>query len=741
MIIRDLTGIGMVLCLAGGSAAAQSIEATGTQERLLTATRASAPISVDGNLDEPAWTVTPIARGFVQNEPSEGDPATFDTEVRVVYDEEAIYFGVMAADPDPSRIAVNDLKKDYAVDGSDAFVILLDTFHDGRNGYQFATNPAGAKWDAQLANEGRDFNVNWDGIWRVETRITETGWVAEIAIPFRTLKFADRDPQTWGVNFRRKVRRLNEDSFWSPLPRIYGLERVSMAGTLDGMRGIRAGRNIRIKPYVSTSGSTVGQGSTRGDFDGGLDVKYGVTTGLVWDFTVNTDFSQVEADEQQVNLTRFSLFFPEKRDFFLENAGMFDFGSTAGFFGNFGGAISYGSRLSRAPQMRMFFSRRIGLSDQGAAIPIVGGTRLSGRSGAYSLGVLNIQQREADASPAANFTAVRLRRDILANSDIGAVLFNKEEGGPSYNRVGGVDANFRFGYVSINGFVAKSMSAAPLGDGSGNPYVARGFFEYEDRSWQLRGGIDAIGAQFENDLGFIPRRGINNHTGNIAHAFRSERFPGWLREIRPHWEFEMATLQDGGSLDQRFNGFHLPFSLSNGGFAEFGLNSNEEEIVVPFTLNPDRGAVVFPGRHEFTEYFALFNGDPSARVTPAIRYSFGRFYGGYKRSYAFGPSVRPNEKLSASLNLQINDIELPSAKYVSTLATARINYNFSTSVFLNALLQYNTDTDQLSSNLRFNIIHRPLSDLFLVYNERRDERMNLRLDRALIAKFTYMLAL
>src|SRR5688572_33374901 len=406
-----LTVIVVCLTWSGGAALAQAPQGASSEERTAVAARAASPIALDGRLDEAAWQVAPVAREFIQNEPREGEPATFDTEVRIVYDENAIYFGVVAPDPEPSRIIVADLKKDYAVDGSDAFVILLDTFHDGRNGYQFATNPGGAKWDAQLANEGRDFNVNWDGIWSVQTSITETGWVAEIAIPFRALKFADRDPQTWGVNFRRKVRRLNEDSFWSPLPRIYGLERVSMAGTLDGMRGIRAGQNLRIKPYVSSSGATVGRAPTRGDFDGGFDVKYGVTTGLVWDFTVNTDFSQVEADEQQVNLTRFSLFFPEKRDFFLENAGMFDFGSTAGNIGNFGGAISYGSRLSRTPQMRMFFSRRIGLSDDGRPIPIIGGTRLSGRSGAYSLGALNIQQSETDGYASANFTAVRLRRD------------------------------------------------------------------------------------------------------------------------------------------------------------------------------------------------------------------------------------------------------------------------------------------------------------------------------------------
>jgi hypothetical protein len=734
----------LVVCLACsvGPAVAQNQQATSSDERTTTAIRATSPIAVDGRLDEPAWQSAPPARGFIQNEPREGEPATFDTEVRIVYDEEAIYFGVVAADPDPSRIVVADLKKDYAVDGSDAFVILLDTFHDGRNGYQFATNPAGAKWDAQLANEGRDFNANWDGIWAVETRITETGWVAEIVIPFRTLKFADRDPQTWGINFRRKVRRLNEDSFWSPLPRIYGLERISMAGTLDGLRGIRAGRSLRIKPYLSTSGSSVGRQPTRGDFDGGLDVKYGLTTGLVWDFTVNTDFSQVEADEQQVNLTRFSLFFPEKRDFFLENAGVFDFGSTGGgFFGGNSGAVRYGSRLSRVPQMRLFFSRRIGLSEDGQAIPIVAGTRLSGRSGAYSVGAMNIQQDEVAGVAAANISALRLRRDILTNSDVGAVLLNKEDAGPGYNRMAGVDANFRFGFVTLNGVAARSMSDEQAAPGGGNEYAARAFAQYQDRTWQFRWGLDAIGGQFENELGFVPQRGVNAQTGNVAHAFRSTRLPGWAREIRPHWEFEMYTRQDDGSLDQRFSGYHLPLEFSNGGFAEVGVNTYAEVIEVPFTLNGARRAVVSTGRHRFTEYFALFNGDPAAPITPALRYSFGTFYDGYKRSYSIGPSMRVNERLNASLNLQINDIDLPGVSYVSTLATARVNYSFSTSVFLNALVQYNTDTSQLSSNVRFNIIHRPLSDFFLVYNERRDERTNVRLDRALIAKFTYMLAM
>ena len=372
--------------------------------RRLDAIRLAGEITLDGALDEPSWSQAPMAHNFVQNDPREGMPATFDTEVRVLYDDDAMYFGVFAMDDQPSRIIANDLKKDFNTDQNDGFRIILDTFHDQRNGYQFATNPAGAKWDAQMVNEGRESNANWDGIWDVATRITETGWYAEIRIPFRTLRFSAADVQIWGMNFERKVRRLNEDSYWSPVPRIYDIQRVSLAGTLEGMRGVRPGKDLRIKPYVLSSGSTIGGSATRGDFEGGFDVKYGVTTGLTWDFTVNTDFSQVEADEQQVNLTRFSLFFPEKRDFFLENSGIFQFGgATQGGGGN---NITSG-RQNQSQDMRLFFSRRIGLSDDGQAIPILGGTRLTGRQGVYSVGLLNIQQREEGPVPATNFTALR----------------------------------------------------------------------------------------------------------------------------------------------------------------------------------------------------------------------------------------------------------------------------------------------------------------------------------------------
>ena len=699
-------------------------------ERHLPAVRATGPLVLDGALDETAWATAPMAQHFVQSDPREGQPATFDTEVRVLYDDDSLYFGVFAKDEEASRIIVNDLKKDYNTEGSDGFRIILDTFHDERNGYQFATNPAGAKWDAQVSNEGRETNANWDGIWEVVTRITETGWVAEIRIPFRTLKFNGAEAQTWGMNFERKVRRLNEDSFWSPIPRIYDITRVSLAGTVDGFRGLRPGRNIRVKPYALTSSNTVGRLGADGDFDAGLDVKYGVTSGLTWDFTVNTDFSQAEADEQQINLSRFSLFFPEKRDFFLENSGIFQFGAGGGGFGQGGGG-----------DLRLFFSRRIGLSEAGASVPILAGTRLTGRQGAYSIGVLNMQQRSLGAVPAANFTALRLRRDLLANSDIGAVLLNKEVDGPGFNRVAGLDANFRFGpSVSLNAYGAKTFSSEPAVRPQGNDYTMRVAGRFDGRVWQTNGRFDTIGARFNDEMGFVPRLGVDNAFLFAGRRFRPAKISSWVREIRPHWQIDSYIRQDGGGLDSRNQDFHLPLAFQDGGSMEVGVNPNTEVVRAPFTINTSRGVQVNPGRYEFKEYFVFWNTSNAARVSFNNRYSIGRFYDGYRRSYTFGPSVRLNEHFNASLNLAVNDIELSTGSFVSKLLTTRVNYNFNTRMFVNALVQYNSDNHQWTSNLRFNVIHRPLSDFFLVYNEGRDERTGQMVSRAIIAKMTYLVA-
>ena len=742
-LVRPLASV--LLLVSAATAAAQPSQNGGIdydaarRDRRMQATPAQGPIALDGRLDEPSWGTAPVAKGFVQNDPREGEPATYDTEVRLLYDDRALYIGVFAKDPEPGQIIVNELRKDFNTGSADGFQVVIDTFHDERNGYQFAINPMGAKWDAQMSNEGRDNNANWDGIWDVGARIGEDGWYAEIEIPFKTLKFGPDAMQTWGINFQRRLRRRNENSYWSPLRRIHQLSRVSMAGTVEGLQGLKPGANIRIKPYALANLNKVAGVDVDRDYDAGFDVKYGVTSGLTWDFTVNTDFSQVEADEQQVNLTRFSLFFPEKRDFFLENSGVFQFGAGADRGG--GGGGGGGGRQNQSQDMVFFFSRQIGLSPTGGAIPLLAGSRLTGRVGGWSLGALNIQQREKDNSPSTNFTALRLRRNILANSDIGVMMLNKEPEGAAYNRAFGADANFRFFRdLTMNFAAARSSSPPAKAPGSGDDWYSKSSFGYRDSFWETRGAYQTIGSRFNDEMGFVPRLGVDNGEFYLGTHIRPRRFQSWLRETFPHFQIENFTKRNGGGLESRYMDWHWPITLQNSTFVEIGTNPNVEVIDDRFAINSRRGIFVEPGRYEFKEHFLLANTNSSAPLSFNIRYGLGDFYDGYKRSYTVGGTYRMNQHLNVSLSDSINDIDLSTGSFVTNLVTARVNYYFSTKVFVNALVQYNTDTHQWSSNMRLDIIHRPLSDIYLVYNERHDSRSGALISRAVIAKMTYLLA-
>ncbi|HVH28800.1 MAG TPA: hypothetical protein VM818_18695, partial [Vicinamibacterales bacterium] len=393
--------------------------------------------------------------------------------------------------------------------------------------------------------------------------------------------------------------------------------------------------------------------------------------------------------------------------------------------------------------MRLFFSRTIGLSAAGQEIPILAGTRLTGRQGAYSIGLLNVQQREQDPAigftPATNFTAVRVRRDIFANSDIGGIVLNKEEAGSRYNRVTGVDANFRFGYLTLNGYAAKTFSPQSTVPGSGNDYGTRASGRYEDRSWQFAARRDGIGERFNDEMGFVPRRGVDNTYLFAGRRFRPLGLSRWVREIRPHWQIDMFTRQEGG-LESKYQDWHLPFAFQDSSNMELGFNPSVEVVRTPFTINSAQGIVVNPGRYEFNEFFIFWNTNAASRLSVNTRYSTGGFYDGTRQSYTIGPSIRLNENFNAAVNLQINDVELSTGAFVTKLLTTRVNYNVNTKMFVNALLQYNSDSRQWSSNVRFNLIHRPLSDFFLVYNERRDERTGDLIDRALVAKLTYLVA-
>jgi len=689
-------------------------------------------------LNEAVWHRADVADGFVQTEPREGEPATEPTEARVAYDRETLYIGIIAYDSEIRRLIISELRKDFNLSNGDVVQVVLDTFFDRRNGYEFATNPGGAKWDAQMTNEGREVNSDWDGIWHVRTQINERAWTVEMAIPFRTLKFREGDVQVWGINFMRRIRRKNEETYWAPIPRMFNsIHYVSRAGVLEGIEGIRRGTDFRIKPYVvgSWADFATGAPSPHRVFkgDGGVDAKWGVTSGMTLDLTYNTDFSQVEADEQQINLTRFSLFFPEKRDFFLEGSGIFRFGpgeQGGGMMGGGGGGM--GGRLGAVRNdLILFFSRRIGLSENGEPIPLRAGVRLTGRAGPYELGVLNIQQEALGSSPSTNFLVTRVRRNVLANSDLGFMFMNVARP-HGFNRVYGADANFRFFQnLNLHGYMAKA--AAPgLREGTEAWRVG---MSWRNNFWETRHSFTSIGEQFKNDLGFAPRVGIRKMSDFLGLHWRPRAISRTVREIFPHWQIDYI-MTPSGRLDTRLVDYHLPVTFQNGTFLEVGVNSTYERLVEPFRIHPT--AVVPAGRYSFNEYFFLLNSDRSKPISVSLRLGTGPFYDGYRQSYSSGVNGRVKYRFTASLNYARNNIRLSTGRFHTDLLTLRAAYSFSTSIFLNALIQYNSVARTWSSNIRFNIIHRPLSDLFIVYNERREAGTGRLLDRALVVKFTYL---
>ena len=405
---------------------------TARLSRVVNAIRITDPINLDGRLDEAAWDVAEVAGDFLQWQPNPEAPATEATETRFLYDDDNLYVGIICFDSEMDQLTVNHITDDFPFGESDNLAIMIDSLNDDRSGFAFAVNPGGGRRDGQVANNGGTSDWDWDGVWDFEITETSDAWIVEVRIPFKTLRFANSQSQEWGINVSRGIRRLNEESMWSPIPVRYRQTRMSLAGTLRGLEDVRQGRNLKVKPFASTgftqsrnSDPVIGDMVTDYDFDGGVDIKYGLTPSLTLDATYRTDFAQVEVDQQQVNLTRFSLFFPEKREFFLENSGTFAFGP--------GGNL--------VP----FFSRRIGLGGDGSPIPIVGGGRLTGQVGPNDIGVLAMKTESVEGTPSNDYFVGRFKRNLMTNSWVGGLVTSRSSSAADdYNRVYGADAHFQF---------------------------------------------------------------------------------------------------------------------------------------------------------------------------------------------------------------------------------------------------------------------------------------------------------
>jgi hypothetical protein len=526
------------------------------------------------------------------------------------------------------------------------------------------------------------------------------------------------------------------------VPRVYNLYRASLGGTLDGLPDASQGRNLRLKPWVAADTTrAVGASSFDDGAHAGLDLKYGVTPSMTLDVTVRPDFAQAEADEQQVNLTQFSLFFPEKREFFLENSGTFYFGD-----------IPRESRLGNArfappeEEILLFFSRRIGLTDTGDPIPIVAGARLTGRAGRTGLGLMTIQTESEPDRPGDNYTVLRARRDVLKNGDIGAVFLSRQSSGddPSTslgaggrNEVAGVDANFRFiRALSLNGFLAHSFTP---GQTSGQ-LAGKGSIVWNSNTLHTQYSLLTIGDNFRDDLGFIKRTGVRKHFVDfgIRHRPEAMRKLG-IRELHPHTRYNIYTDQSNEKVSHTNHVAYAAF-FERGGYVEVQWNPRFERIVTPFKIRPDQSFAV--GSYSWNEYALELETNHSRKVSGSALLTTGGFWSGTQNSAKVGVVFRPSYHLTFDTALQRNDIHLPAPMhdFTTNLVTSRIGYAFNTRTFFDTLLQYNTDLKQFSANVRFDLIHRPLSDLFVVYNEQQLTDRQLASGRGLIVKYTHMLA-
>ena len=702
------------------------------------ATPADGPIKLDGVLDEAAWKRAPVADGFVQSEPSTGQPATEPTEVRVVYDANTLYIGAYLHDREPNRIVVNEIRKDFKEEDQDDFEVILDTFHDRHNGYVFITNVEGAKLDRQVAGEGREVNASWDAVWDVKTRRVADGWIVEMAIPFRSLRYDPSGDGTWGVNFSRRIRRKNEVTFWTPIPREFNLARLTLAGDLDGVHPERASRDLRFKPYVlGRSVRDVGGTEFTSQGAAGADIKAGLTRALTLDVTVNPDFAQVEADEQQVNLTQFSQFHPEKREFFLENSGTFYVGDAA--------------RNNRAfvpptpdEDMLLFFSRRIGLTTGGTRVSIPGGVRLTGTIGDVGIGALAMRTERQGTTPASTYSTFRLKKNLAAGSDIGIIYMGRDavDSARNRNHAYGVDANIRFfGKVDWNSFAVASETP---GKTSGQ-YTWRTSVNYEAPFVHVKLAALEVGDGFQDDLAFYRRTGVRKWFADIGLRPR----PQWwrdhgVRELHPHFTWNYYNDLAGRPVGKNLHTGNSWF-FNDGGYTELSANARYEYITDSLRLNRGntKAQRLSPGGYQWTEWRWLYQGNAARPVSLNFTASKGGLWSGTQNAINATLTVRPTYRIRIAAGVQHTSAELerPMQKFDATVWTGRANYSFTTNMFLDALTQYDAAIKQFNANVRFNVIHHPLSDLFIVYNEQRFTTLDAPVPgRSLVVKFTQMLA-
>ena len=648
--------------------------------------------SIDGVLDEPFWqTIEPIT-DFRQRLPNEGAEPTERTEVRIAYDGNNLYFGFTLCDSEPEKIKRTILKREGFIPQDDFVYIGLDSYNDDRNGYLFELNSFGTQGDALITDE-EQISWNWEGVFETQGQVTDEGWVLEVAIPFKTIRFDPGDPLEMGIVFSRGIVRKNERVYWPLIDldykRFAGLAHTSQYATLVGLRNVRPGRNIEIKPYALAGAQKVNLGivGTQNDTDGdfGLDVKYGITSNLTLDMTYNTDFAQVEADNVQVNLTRFSLRFPEKREFFLERAGLFSFGTSG---------------------TETFFSRRIGITND-----ILAGGRVTGQAGPISIGVLDLQTRDELDEPGTNFGVARIRGVVLPGLTVGT-LFTNRDGGGAHNRALGGDVAARFWSGStLDAWVTNVWSSER--DGRSSAGAVDLTIDTDLYLFEL--GYLNVGRDFDPGIGFVRRKDMIRYSGKAGISPRIGRGDRFVRQVSlsAGGEYIEGQNHDKQSTELRAD---FSFSLENTDRGGGGLHRRFERLDVPFQIRDD--VTIMEGDYTFTTGSLSYRPNWSRPLAGSLSVSYGGFFGGTRTTFGGGPTVKFSKHLEIRLTARHNIISLPieNGDFSTTILSANILTAVNRKIFAEALIQYDNDSKKLQANLRVNWIHTPGSDLFVVFN-------------------------
>lgn len=680
-----------------------------------------APV-IDGRLDEAVWQGVQAVTGFWQKEPAEGQPATEETRIRILYDQSHLYVGIELAETAQSDIRATEMRRDNSMESDDTFTLLLDTFHDHRNAFVFRLNPLGTRFDALVRNESDDLDSDWDEQWTAAAAVGEQGWSAEFAIPFKVLRFdADRE-QVWGVNFERLIKRKNESAYWAGWDRNYRFTHVSQAGHLVGLQDIKQGERLRIRPYVVAGvealAAVASPEGTRWLRDVGLDdLKYAVTSNLTADLAVNPDFAQTEVDTQQVNLTRFSLFFPEKRQFFIEGAESLRMGV---------GSTGYGS-----PPLDLFYSRRVGLSPGGVPIPVLAGGKLTGKVGGFDVGVLNVQTDTTKDAAGENFGVARLRKELFQRSYVGGIFTNRYSEG-RFNRVVGADARFVLkDHFTLTGLAAKALTSA-TGESGWTQHLGA---DWTDDFFHAAATYLKIDPEFDPGIGFVER-----HDRMISTEVSVKPRPGG-RFIRQFEFTPAATFHHNaqGVLETRELEFEAETAFQSGDEIHLAIGNSTEQLPDPFEISDN--VILPPGLYRWNTFRAGVMSFEGRAVSGRIMAEGGGFYNGTRRSLEIEGGVRLSEHLSFDPSYNFNDIDLTQGSFNTHLLGVRANVSFTTNLLTSAYLQYNSEGELANLQLRVNYIFRTIDNFYIVVNETRftgglfDGLSN----RSLVIKTTYSL--